>query len=81
MLLLAADENFNNDIVRGLLRRRPALDIVRIQDEGLSGQMIWLFLNGRHGKDVSSSPMMFPQLPIMPMIEFERVGLCSVSLK
>jgi hypothetical protein len=28
MLLLAADENFNNDIVRGLLRRRPDLDII-----------------------------------------------------
>ena len=37
MLLLAADENFNNDIVRGLLRRRPDLDIVRLQDVGLSG--------------------------------------------
>lgn len=32
MLKLAADENFNNDVVRGLLRRRPDLDIVRIQD-------------------------------------------------
>jgi hypothetical protein len=37
MLLLAADENFNNDIIRGLLRRNPELDIVRIQDNGLSG--------------------------------------------
>jgi hypothetical protein len=37
MLLLAADENFNNDIVRGLLRRKPDLDIVRIQDVGFSG--------------------------------------------
>lgn len=37
MLRLAADENFNNDIVRGLLRRKPDLDIVRIQDVGLSG--------------------------------------------
>ncbi|MBU2609951.1 MAG: DUF5615 family PIN-like protein, partial [Chloroflexi bacterium] len=36
MLRLAADENFNNDIVRGLLRRKPDLDIVRIQDVGLS---------------------------------------------
>jgi hypothetical protein len=33
----AADENFNNDIVRGLLRRKPDVDIVRIQDVGLSG--------------------------------------------
>jgi hypothetical protein len=35
MLLLVADENFNNDILRGLLRRNPSLDIVRIQDVGL----------------------------------------------
>jgi len=37
MLALAADENFNNDIVRGLLRRKPGLNIVRLQDAGLSG--------------------------------------------
>lgn len=37
MLRLAADENFNGDIVRGLLRRNPQLDIVRVQDVGLSG--------------------------------------------
>ncbi len=37
MLLFTADENFNNDIVRGLLRRNLDLDIVRIQDAGLSG--------------------------------------------
>jgi hypothetical protein len=37
MLRLAADENLNNNIVRGLLRRQPELDIVRVQDVGLSG--------------------------------------------
>ena len=37
MLRLAAEENFNNKIVRGLLHRKPDLDIVRIQDIGLSG--------------------------------------------
>jgi hypothetical protein len=37
MLRLAADENFNADVVRGLLRRFPNLDIVRVQDAGLSG--------------------------------------------
>lgn len=37
MLRLAADENLNNDIVRGLLRRQPDLDIIRVQDIGLSG--------------------------------------------
>jgi hypothetical protein len=37
MLRLAADENFNGDIVRRLLRRNPALDVVRVQDASLSG--------------------------------------------
>jgi len=37
LLRLAADENFNADILRGLLRRKPELDIVRVQDVGLSG--------------------------------------------
>jgi len=37
MLRLAADEGFNNGIVRGLLLRRPDLDILRVQDAGLSG--------------------------------------------
>ena len=32
-----ADENFNNDILRALLRRSPELDIVRAQDVGLGG--------------------------------------------
>ena len=37
MLKLAIDENFNRDIVRGLLRRRPGLDLSRVQDVGLTG--------------------------------------------
>ncbi len=37
MLFFAADENFNHDIVRGLLRRRPDLNIVLAQEAGLSG--------------------------------------------
>ncbi len=37
MLRLAVDENFNNDILRGLLRRKRELDAVRVQDVGLSG--------------------------------------------
>lgn len=37
MLRLATDEDFNNRILRGLLRRRPDLDIVRVQDAGLIG--------------------------------------------
>src|SRR5438874_13102276 len=37
MLRLLADENFNDDIVRGLLLRQPDLDMVRVQDVGLAG--------------------------------------------
>ena len=36
MLVLAADENCNGNIVRGLLRRQPMLDLVRLQDVGVS---------------------------------------------
>lgn len=38
MLKLAADEDFNHRIVRGLRRRQPELAIVRIQEAGLSGK-------------------------------------------
>jgi Domain of unknown function (DUF5615) len=33
----AADENFNRRIVVGLLRRAERIDLVRIQDSGLTG--------------------------------------------
>jgi hypothetical protein len=36
VLKFAVDENFNNDILRGVLRRDPDIDIVRVQDAGLS---------------------------------------------
>ncbi|MDZ8081266.1 MAG: DUF5615 family PIN-like protein [Nostoc sp. SerVER01] len=32
---LLTDENFNGSILRGLIRRLPELDIVRVQDVGL----------------------------------------------
>jgi hypothetical protein len=36
VLELAADEDTGGDVVRGLWRREPALDLVRVQDAGLS---------------------------------------------
>lgn len=52
MLKLLADENFDNTIVRGLLRRNPNIDIVRVQDIGLSGEddptiLAWAAQEGR----------------------------------
>lgn len=37
MMRFVADENFSRVIVRGLIRRLPVLDIVRVQDVGLRG--------------------------------------------
>jgi predicted nuclease of predicted toxin-antitoxin system len=37
MIKFLADEDFNNRILRGLLRRQPGLDILRIQDTPLAG--------------------------------------------
>jgi Domain of unknown function (DUF5615) len=37
MLKFLADENFDNAIIRGLIRRQPNIDIVRVQDTELYG--------------------------------------------
>lgn len=52
MVRLLADENLNHNIVRGLVRRKPTVDIVRAQDAGLSGAddatvLAWAANNGR----------------------------------
>jgi hypothetical protein len=52
MLRLLADENFNGEVVRGLLLLRPDLGIARIQDVGLSGAddpdvLSWAAANNR----------------------------------
>jgi hypothetical protein len=52
MLRLLGDENFNYDIVRGLLRRRPSIDIVSVHDVGLRRHsdrevLLWAASNNR----------------------------------
>jgi hypothetical protein len=37
MLRFAADENFNHRVLVGLLHRLPTLDIIRVQEAGLTG--------------------------------------------
>jgi hypothetical protein len=39
MLRYAADENFNNDILRGLRRRDDHINVVRVQDVELSATL------------------------------------------
>lgn len=38
MIRLAADENFNFAVVRGVRRRSPTVDVITVQDADLSGQ-------------------------------------------
>ena len=52
MLSLVTDEDFNNRILRGLQRRNSDLDIVRVQDAGLTGKedaevLEWAARDGR----------------------------------
>jgi predicted nuclease of predicted toxin-antitoxin system len=52
MLRLLSDENFNGDIVRGLLLHRADIELVRVQDVGLSGHddpalLAWAAENNR----------------------------------
>jgi hypothetical protein len=52
MIRLATDEDFDNDILRGVLRRLPKLDVVRVQDASLSGApdplvLDWVARQGR----------------------------------
>jgi hypothetical protein len=52
VIRFAADENLNADIVRGLLRVDPAIDVVRLQDCGLGGAsdsqvLAWAAAEGR----------------------------------
>jgi predicted nuclease of predicted toxin-antitoxin system len=70
MLRLVSDENFDGDILRGLFRRRPDLDVVRVQDVGLSGAadpavLTWAAAEGRilltHDRDT------------MPNFAYDRV--------
>ncbi|MGH7959460.1 MAG: DUF5615 family PIN-like protein [Opitutaceae bacterium] len=52
MLRLLADENLNHDLIRGVLRRLPSLDLLRVQDVGLREVddptvLEWAARNGR----------------------------------
>jgi predicted nuclease of predicted toxin-antitoxin system len=70
MLKLAADENFNGKIVRGLLRQEPTLDIVRIQDTEVSQAeddivLVWAAQAGRI--------LLTHDVNTMPAYAYERV--------
>jgi predicted nuclease of predicted toxin-antitoxin system len=71
VLRLLADENFKGEITRGLLRRKPDLDLVRVQDAGLSGAddpeiLAWAAQRGRI--------LLTHDLATIPDFAYERVA-------
>lgn len=70
-LKFLADENLASAILRGLLRREPTIDIVRVQDYGLSQTddpqiLEWAAQNGRI--------VLTHDLRTMPTFAYERIA-------
>lgn len=71
MLALAADENFNNDIVRDVRKRCAGVDILRVQDVGLAGAddetiLDWAAHDGR--------VLLSHDMKTIPKYAYERVA-------
>jgi predicted nuclease of predicted toxin-antitoxin system len=67
---LASDENFDGDIVRGLLRILPELDIVRVQDADLAGSPDPVVLAWAAGED---RVLLTHDRDTMPNFAYDRV--------
>lgn len=67
----AADENFDNRILRGLQRRQPDLDVVRIQDTEIAGagDSIVLEWAAREGRILLTHDE-----KTVPIFVYERLG-------
>lgn len=71
MIRLAADENFDNHIIRALCRAEAVVDVVRVQDVGLAGAddpavLEWAAANGR--------VLLTHDYATMPQYELQRVS-------
>ena len=71
MLKFLADENFGSAILRGLLRRNSILDIVRVQEQGLSNTEDPLILAwaAKHNRIVLTH-----DLRTMPDFAYQRIA-------
>jgi hypothetical protein len=83
LLHFLADENFNHDIIRGVLRREPTIDIVTVQEVGLvaTADSVILDWAARHRRLVLTH-----DVATMPGYAYQRVsaglpmpGLVAVS--
>ena len=70
MLRLISDENFNGEIIRGLLRLDPAIDLVRVQDAGLSGADDITLLDWAAGEE---RIVLMHDQATMPAFAYERL--------
>ncbi len=72
MLSFLADENLNNNILRGLRLRKPELDIVRVQDVGLLGADDPSVLDWAAHED---RVLLTHDIATIPQFAYERVEL------
>jgi len=70
VLRLVSDENFKGEILRGLLRRLPELDLVRVQDAGLAASPDSAVLEWAAGE---GRILLTQDRATMPKVAFERV--------
>jgi predicted nuclease of predicted toxin-antitoxin system len=70
VIKLASDENFDEDIVRGLLRRRPELDIVSVRNADLSETPDPIILAWAAGED---RILLTHDRDTMPNFAYDRV--------
>lgn len=71
MLRLVADENFNGYIVRGLLRHRPEMELMRVQDIALGKAADPIILEWAA---VHNRILLTHDQATMPDFAFERVA-------
>jgi predicted nuclease of predicted toxin-antitoxin system len=70
VIKLASDENFDGDIVRGLLRLLPGLDLVRIQDADLAASPDPVILDWAAAED---RVVLTHDRDTMPKFAYDRV--------
>jgi hypothetical protein len=70
MLRVASDENFNGNVVAGLLQRSDTIDLVRVQDMGLAGSADEVVLEwcAQH-----SRVLLTHDLKTIPPLAYERL--------
>ena len=68
------DENFVSAILRGLLRRKPDIDIVRVQEHGLANTDDSIILEWAASQE---RVVLTHDLRTMPDFAYERVANCQ----